>query len=268
MLYGKLVVALLSTVAAEKNQSTNQHIARYILENRTKLAGMKIQQVARACGVGLGSISRFCREVGLNDFSELKELIAEIPIAAVSSPGQSYEQRVVRREHNAEASLSAAAEALLMPETKAKIAALCEDLRRYPRAAAFGMLRSESVAFGLQTEMIGCGKLIYTTLSYGRQIEYIESATKDDLILIFSNEGVYFEYQYPDGYPACLAAPKIYILTSGNRTYPPCIDEVIRLRHPAGQPTHPYYMQLAADVIVREYAARYGRPDFPAIGNP
>ncbi len=73
MLYGKIPVALLSAMASEKNHSTNSVIAAYMLTHREQLPHMKIQQLAAVCHVSVSSVSRFCREIGLQDFSELHE---------------------------------------------------------------------------------------------------------------------------------------------------------------------------------------------------
>lgn len=75
-----------------------------------------------------------------------------------------------------------------------KLAALCQDLKTYDKAAAFGLLKAECAAISLQGDLLMLGKQVYTNVSYDQQINYIQQAGKDFLILIFSYTGAYFEY--------------------------------------------------------------------------
>ena len=78
MIYGKLPVVFLSTIASEKNGSTNCVIATYILEHLDEMQDIGIKEIAKKCNVAVSSISRFCKEIGLRDFVELKELLSSI----------------------------------------------------------------------------------------------------------------------------------------------------------------------------------------------
>lgn len=250
-MYGKLVVVALGTIASERYGSTNQVIAQYIMEHLQDIHQIGLAELAHACRVGTGSVSRFCREIGLESFAELKELLATVePAIEVSRAGQ-FSQRVLEYQCRAQNSIAQVA-SLLSEEA---IRALCADIHRYQRVAAFGMLRSESVALNFQGGMVSQGKYVFTTLTYKQQIDYIEQATEKDLILIFSNEGVYFEYQYGDTLPPRLKAPKIYLITSSEKkSFSPCIDGVIRFQSDHRSCRHPYQMQFVADLIVAEYA--------------
>ena len=75
MIYGKLPVVFLSVIASEKSGSTNSSIASYILEHMDEVKDTGIKELARRCHVGTGSVSRFCRDIGLRDFVELRELL-------------------------------------------------------------------------------------------------------------------------------------------------------------------------------------------------
>ena len=75
MIYGKLPVVFLSTIASEKKDNTNSQIAAYLLDHLEESRSMGIRDLAEACSVSVSSLSRFCREIGLRDFAELKELL-------------------------------------------------------------------------------------------------------------------------------------------------------------------------------------------------
>lgn len=256
-MYGKLLVVALGTIASERSGSTNQIIAQYIMEHLPDIQQLSLAELADACRVGTGSVSRFCREIGLQSFAELKELLAANENHTEISRADSFAQRVLEYQCRAQNSIAQAA--CQLPEEK--ILSLCRDIHRYQQVAAFGMLRSESVALNFQGNLVAQGKYIFTTLTYKQQIEYIEAATEKNLILIFSNEGVYFDAQYGGTLPPRLKAPKICLITSAARkSFSPCIDEVIRFHSDHRHHRHPYQMQFVADVIASEYARLYPAP--------
>lgn len=76
MIYGKLPVVFLSVIASEKSGSTNSIIADYILNHMDEVKNLGIKEIAERCHVGTGSVSRFCKDIGLQDFVELRELLS------------------------------------------------------------------------------------------------------------------------------------------------------------------------------------------------
>ena len=66
MIYGKLPVVFLSTIASEKNGSTNCVIATYILEHLDEMQDIGIKEIAKKFNVAVSSISRFCKEILLS----------------------------------------------------------------------------------------------------------------------------------------------------------------------------------------------------------
>ena len=68
MLCGKLPIVFLSTLASEKKDSTNSQIATYLLNHLDDIKNIGIQEMAKEYSVAMSSISRFCKEIGLNDF--------------------------------------------------------------------------------------------------------------------------------------------------------------------------------------------------------
>ena len=61
MIYDKLPVVFLSTIASEKKDATNSLIASYILEHLQTMQDIGIKDMAAQCNVSLSSISRFCK---------------------------------------------------------------------------------------------------------------------------------------------------------------------------------------------------------------
>ena len=146
MIYDKLPVVLLSTMAAEKNSSTNHVIASYILAHRQEMADMGIQQLAEACHVGTGSVSRFVRDIGLSGFNELRTLIAQsdfsLDHAWMDEPAPKRRAKLT----------SYVAQSLIRMEQsvdQAQLEKLCEDIHSYQNVYVFGMLKAESAAVSL-----------------------------------------------------------------------------------------------------------------------
>jgi len=73
MIYNKLSIILLTQIASQPNDTTDSQIAYYILNHLDDIQNDSISELAMKCNVSNSSISRFCRNIGLNDFSELKE---------------------------------------------------------------------------------------------------------------------------------------------------------------------------------------------------
>ena len=76
----KVTDCFFSTLASEKKDSTNSQIATYLLNHLDDIKDIGIQEMAKECSVAMSSISRFCKEIGLNDFNELRELLISISL--------------------------------------------------------------------------------------------------------------------------------------------------------------------------------------------
>lgn len=254
MLYDKLPVVLLSTLASEKNNSTNSVIAEYILTHRETAAKAGIKDLAEACHAGTGSVSRFCREIGLQDFSELKALLRdasftfefEKDIPDVTDRMRAWKDHVCSAVETVSTSID--------PETVRK---LCEDLHNYKSIYAFGMMKGQSAALCMQADMLMMGKHILTSVSYADQIDSILHASKEDLIIIFSYTGSYFDYQDFRAAEKRLILPKIWMICGTERKQPWFADGVIRFSSMLDQRSHPYQLLAAESLIMQEYAYMY-----------
>ena len=72
MIMFNLVIILLSTINSELKDSNNYKIAKYLLENLHTLEDLSISDLANNCFVSNCSISRFCKEIGLDNYNTLK----------------------------------------------------------------------------------------------------------------------------------------------------------------------------------------------------
>ena len=100
-------------------------------------------------------------------------------------------------------------------------------------------------------------KQIYTNISYPQQIEYILNTDDKDLIIILSYTGAYFDYEDLRANYKKLKAPKIWMISSQQKTYPDFVNEVLSFESLQDQSSHPYQLQFIASIIAQEYAKRY-----------
>lgn len=254
MIYSKLPVVFLSTLASEKKGSTNGMIATYILDHLENMHDIGIKELAGQCHVAVSSISRFCKEIGLRDFAELKELLnspdlffeRQSHLNSFSQRVGEYQQKVYESIRMVEQSIS-----------ENQLMHLCDDIRHYQRVAVFGLLKAGSVAMNLQSDLLMLGKQVYTNISYQEQMNYIFNAQRDDLIIIFSYTGSYFEYQEIRAEKKKLSTPKIWMVSGERDHYPEFVDEVLHFRSLQDQGSHPYQLQFTASLIAQEYARKY-----------
>ena len=241
MIYGKLPVTFLSAIASEKNGSTNSAIAAFILEHLDEVKGMNITELAEVCHVSASTISRFCKETGFDSYAELREILETAQLTTETLREDPFDGIIQ--------SLEMVKRSLDMR----KVRQLCKEISKYKRVAAFGLLKAEAAAVDLQCDLLMQGKQIFTNVSYPQQMEYVLSAGPEDLILIFSYTGAYFEYQDLRGLTEKLKAPRIWMIAGEKKEYPSFINETILFESAHSQIGHPYQLQAVASVIAQEY---------------
>lgn len=123
-----------------------------------------------------------------------------------------------------------------------QINALCKEIQKYQQVGIFGLLM--------------LGKQTYSHISYKQQLQYISSTNEDDLLIIFSYTGCYFDYTDIRTLKNKLKKPQIWLISSKKESYPDFIDHVITFDSKQDQNSHPYQLQFIASLIAQEYARR------------
>ena len=155
MLYGKLPIIFLSTLASEKKDSTNRQIATYLLNHLDDIKDIGIQEMAKECSVAMSSISRFCKEIGLNDFNELRELLISIKMNFEQySSSSKAKNRLEEYSLKVKESITMVEKSIDMQQ----INALCKEIQKYQQVGIFGLLKAGAVAFNLQSDLLMLGK--------------------------------------------------------------------------------------------------------------
>lgn len=136
---------------------------------------------------------------------------------------------------------------------------LAKCLTIYDKVGAFGLLFSESAAIDFQYKLAYAGKFIITYQSDLKQIEFIEQADEETLLVIFSNSGGFLQRQqlrddvpYRNVFENTKA--KIFVITANEevRNYR-FVHDIILFPHETIFQTHSFIYQIIMDIIVSKY---------------
>ncbi|GFP75448.1 MurR/RpiR family transcriptional regulator [Clostridium fungisolvens] len=252
MYWDKLKIVFLSELVSSNDGSTNCQIANYILSHIEEVKQCTISELSNKCHVANSSISRFCKEMGLNDFTELKDLINTTSFHFdLYSNHQSINTRSLDFVTRVKESLDLVSESL----NYEVLNQLAKDIDYYEKIGIFGLLKAETAAMNLQSDLLVLGKAALTKVSFKQQLEYIKNANDKDLIIIFSYTGIYFEHTFPRRIPKQQTKPKVYFITSDyNSMSNKYFDEVIRFKSLQDYASHPFQLQLVSSLIAQNYA--------------
>lgn len=243
MIYDKLTVALLSALATEREETTNATIARYLTTHATELSDITVKGVAAACSVGVGSVSRFCRDMGFSGFDELRTALVEAAPSFELAPS-SHAELIGK-------SLALTSNTL----NRHLLDSLVDDLRSFEKVFVCGMLKAQAAAVDLQVDLLMLGKYAKTCVSYAEQLEHIASAKRDELVVVFSYTGSYFDARDLTTELSRLDRPRIWVVAGSRRPQPDFVYGCLSFESDQSQITHPFQLEMAAALIAQAYAA-------------
>lgn len=252
-----LIIILLAVINSEINDSNNYKIAKYIIENIDTLENCSITELAKKCYVSNSSISRFCRDIGLRDYNDLKNQVAKYQVALVNAHDKFKYKNV--DNNSCEGYIDCVIDNLYLLKKSINekvINEVVKDIYDYKYVAAFGYLQSENVALNLQYDLQTNRKIIYTCMQYANQIEYIKHAGKDHFIIIFSDSGTYFKRSFSRVQPFKNTnnKPKICLVTSNKKIVLPYVDVYVRYESENDYASHPYSLLTIASIICSKYS--------------
>lgn len=257
MTYDALTVKLLTLLSGEGRDSTNATIARCLLEHAGKVEALSVKRLAELAHVGTGSVSRFARDAGFASFAELSEAFALF--------GRSYErvegESTVARARELAGYVAGSLDQAVQRLDVAALARLVDDVARYSRVSAYGLLKGQAAALDLQVDLLMQGKYIDTRNSFADQIDHIARAGRDELIVVFSYTGAYFEYADISQAMRRLDRPRIWMVCGARHEQPDYVSDLLLFSSDLDRLTHPYQLELVAGLIAQEYAARGSEGD-------
>lgn len=251
MIYSKLPIVFLGLLASEKKESTNSIIASYILDNIEKMQTIGIKNFADSCNVSISSISRFCREIGLENFSELKLILMQADLSkGTEAINGTFKERINTYAKKTVTGISKIISSINENDMNELIA----DIYAFNKVAIFGLMKAETSALILQSDLLMYGKRAYTNLSYKEQRDYILNANKDDLIIIFSFTNSYFDYlSLKSSFIKKKNPPKIWTISGGVNSPATFVHKCLRFNSDYNHFEHPSQLNFLATVIAQEY---------------
>lgn len=256
MIYDKLTVALFGALSTERQDSANAHIARYLLRHQSELGGLSVKRIAASCNVGVGSVSRFCRDVGFGSFDELRrEFCSSARRFEGVGEGGSARERATRY---CEAVSSALGRAAASVDYDA-LDRLVTDLASYARVSAYGMLKAQAAAVDLQTDLLMQGTYVETCVNHAEQLRRIAEARRDELVVVFSYTGSYFDSRDLTESMRRVDRPKVWVVCGMRHRLPAFVSDRLLFESAGTQLGHPYQLELVAGIIAQEFAHRRAR---------
>ena len=243
MKYSKLPVVLLSSLSSFKQDSTNGVIARYILENANK--DLSIAQISKDTHVGIASVSRFVRDLGLSNFQELRELLLKEEPSFESLDTNEPEKDIIKYHNEA---MTTSYKSIDLKE----IQNLVKNIKETNEIAVFGLGKAECAAICLQTDLFSFNKSTYSTINFKEQIDYIKKADLDTLIILFSATSSYFEYFDIRTLQSKLSNMNIWYIGSGCK--PDYIKHQITYTCSNQPLAHPTQLMYIAELIAQIYS--------------
>ena len=253
MIYDKLPVALLSVLATEREGTTNAVIARYLVTHADRLQDLSVKGVATACSVGVGSVSRFCRDAGFSGFEELRSALAAAGRSFEPMPGEGPFS--ARAKGHAEL-VGDALRRVAVTIDQRSLGLLVDDLASHERVFACGMLKAQAAAVDLQVDLLMLGRYVETSVSYADQLARIAKAGRDELVVVFSYTGSYFDATDFSGALARVDRPRIWVVAGERRPQPAYVYGCLAFESDGSQLAHPFQLEMAAALISQEYARR------------
>ena len=251
MIYDKLPVALLSALSTGRANTANAAIAQYLVSHLDTVGDISVKGLASACNVGTGSVSRFCRDVGFQDFDELRSSLAAArrTFEVASDQGDP----AARAREHATAVAGAVTQAAMTVDQRL-LSALVSDLRSYDKVFACGMLKAQAAAIDLQVDLLMLGKYVDTCVSYADQVRHIAQARADELVVAFSYTGTYFAETDLSKDLARIDRPRIWVVAGSRAPQPDYVYGCLPFESDLGQLGHPHQLEIVEGLIAQEFA--------------
>ncbi len=248
----RLPYTLLELINNESTESVDYIISDYILQHISTLHDANIQDIADACAVSKSTISRFCRRTGFQTYHEMKEEIdtfhpyrdSFFHVPLVDEEG-TYLQKVARQISFLDQNLN-----------YDQIRKLAEEIYNHDRVMMMGSMQAMNPAANLQQDLFASNKICRAPGSFVLKEEAINKAKPKDLVIIFSNSGLFFERMNlkPRSY-AKLNELTVWMITGNeNAIQLPYVDYMIHVPNNNSYVTHPLQFNLVESVIALAFA--------------
>lgn len=234
--------------------SSDYRIAHYLLENCYVVQNISIQDVAEKCYVSKSTVSRFCRQIGYQDYRELNQAIYEAFLRASQVKFKPYMERTDGNQLYLD-EVQECLDIVRKLATPALIDEVVGDLMTHKRVGLLGKMQSNSVAIDLQHDLLVSHKVAAAPMMPENQLAFIENSDKETFLLVISSSGTYFRGFLTSNTFERDRRPKVTLLTNNAEMIgDPAYDRVIALPCEDTYAKHPLALKLFCNLIAVNYA--------------
>lgn len=248
-----------------KMPKKEQFLAEYISNNVEDVMKSSIQKLSKDTQISTATIVRFCQEVGVNGFGELK-----LKLAALQRPSKNAEYDEIEIGESIASIKDKMAERIkdVIDITKSGIdesiiAELVEKINKSSRILVYGVGASGIVADDIYQKFLRLGRSITYTSDFHIAATQIANFRTDDILILISNQGMTTEITdlLEVGKDAGIGT---VLLTAQPRTTVAKKADIILLTQDIGEPkirsgaTTSVISQLfVVDILVFAYISKY-----------
>jgi DNA-binding MurR/RpiR family transcriptional regulator len=244
----RLQYILLQILDQENPGSIDYSIALHILRYFEVLEGVSIQQLADACMVSKSTISRFCRKIGFEDYSEM---VDELKNAGPSADHIFAYTAMSMTSEDLLPSVMKAVQSLQDTLDMEKIDQIAKDILTHERVYLMGSMQAYNPALNLQEDLALTGKIVFAPSLFTVQIDQLMHATGNDLFIVFSNSGNFFDRVFVNHENrSILRKPDIWMITGNNQIQEDdAVNHVLFIEDNDSYADHPLKFNLTANLI-------------------
>lgn len=253
---GKIRQSLIAVINSEETSSTYYRIAKYLLQNNYIAKHVSMDDVAKNCYCAKSTVSRFCRQIGYENYYELNQDLFES-----TKKSQDKYDRYLGYDFNTskEIFLGDLLYAIEMFNTSIKhedVKKFISNLTDYEEIAVFGNSQSQTIAQKFQNDMCLSRKIITASALPEHQKTYIQNADDKTLIIIISFSGTYFR-QFISHYQFKQYRPKIILVTCNKKMiHSPLYDEVYHIAANENYAFRAHSISIFLNIIAIEFAKK------------
>lgn len=176
----------------EKKDSTYYRIAHYLAENAYHLKRISVQDISKNCFVSKSTVSRFCRDIGYEDYYELNHDMYQLVETRFNKFQRYNQDSFEERQANYYKDLTSGIEYAKKYIRQEDVEYLSSMLFAYQNIGILGSLHSHAVSEYFQHDLGLFSKVISAPLLPENQQDFIRQSGSDTLIIVVSCRGNYF----------------------------------------------------------------------------
>lgn len=235
----------------EKYGSINYRIAEYLLNNSNQIDHLSTSLIAKKCYVSKSAVSRFCKVLGVEDFSELKYLLKRYTLDIDERFDVEHYQENENQNYLMFIDKSIKKMSGILNEQLVDELASC--IHRYEKVILMGISKSNTAAITLQHDLVYLHKWVRCVEDINEQKEILTNASEDTLIIIFSASGSFLQKVLPrDRVMDREHRPSIYVISCQPAIQSSYLTKNIILNHKVDFSSH-----ILMDIFVHLLVLRY-----------